>query len=60
MGYVRITSGSCQGHLRVMSNLGIFSNCVNSLVVFEAETGFSVLSVVEADKILLAFERNND
>ena len=61
MGYVRVMSGSCWGHVGVMLGLyqvhvgiksdvggyGTILNCVTFLVVFEAETGFSVLFKVE-------------
>ena len=45
-GHVRVMSLSYRGHVRVKSNVGGYgtiSNCVTFLVVFEAETGFSVL-----------------
>ena len=46
LGSCRVLSESCRGHVRVKSNVGGYgtvSKCVTFLVVFEAETGFSVL-----------------
>ena len=44
-GHVRVMSGLCQGHIRVMSEScqGHVRVMSDFLVIFEAETGFSVL-----------------
>ena len=45
-GHVGVMLGLCQVHVGIKSDVGGYGfilNCVTFLVVFEAETGFSVL-----------------